>query len=112
MLFIGLIAGAGALISGSAYKRAKIADEAYAILPPPPNGCPPPPDDYQQQPEKVKGRDLKKAVEEAVKPHLERTVKLEKKLADAETLIKDLKVAAKLAPDNNEAAAKKKAGVK
>lgn len=90
-LLIGLASGAGASISFAAYRRAKIAASSALRLPPPP-------DDYKQ-PEKAKGRDSKKAVEEAVKPHLEQTAKLEKKLADAETLIKDLKVAARLAPE-------------
>jgi hypothetical protein len=86
-LFIALISGAGASIAYAKYKQTK-----------PLQGLPPPPDDYKQD-EQVKGRDLKKAVEEAVKPHLEQTTKLEKKLANAETLIQDLKTAARLAPE-------------
>ena len=90
-LFIALFSGAGACISYASYKRAKNSASSTLSLPPPP-------DDYKPT-GKVKGRDLKKAVEEAVKPHLEQTAKLEKKLAAAETLIKDLHVAAQLAPD-------------
>jgi hypothetical protein len=95
-LFIALFSGAGACISFAAYKHAKTA---ASNTPSSPLSSPPPPDDFKPT-GKVKGRDLKKAVEEAVKPHLEQTAKLEKKLADAETLIKDLKVASRLAPDS------------
>jgi len=103
-LFIALFSGAGASISYAAYKHAKIASDDIMILKEVGDlrSCPhlpPPPDDYEPPAEKAKGHNLKKAVEEAVKPHLEQAAKLEKKLADAETLIKDLRVAACLAPD-------------
>ena len=90
-LLIGLISGAGASISFAAYRRAKIAASSALRLPPPP-------DDYKQ-PEKVKGRDLKKAVEEAVKPHVERAGKLEAELEKTNQLVEDLKTAAQLAPE-------------
>jgi hypothetical protein len=102
-LFIALFSGAGACISYASYKRAKNSASSTLSLPPPP-------DDFPTG--KVKGRDLKKAVEEAVKPHLEQTAKLEKKLADAETLIKDLHVAGRLAPDIETVEAKAKEEVK
>lgn len=79
LLFTALITGAGACIAYFFYKNAK------ALIP------------NMEFP--VKGRDLKKAVEEAIKPHMEQASKLERKLANAETVIKDLQVAIKLKPD-------------
>jgi hypothetical protein len=74
LLFIGLISSAGAAFSFRTYRSTKTVFSSPAS----PN---------------------KKTLEEAVKPVLEENIMLKKKLAEAETLFRDLKIAKKLAPE-------------
>lgn len=103
-LFIGLISGAGALLSYASYKRAKNSalntpSSPLSLSPPDSDARVPDIPEVFEEASKVKGRDLKKAVEEAVKPHVERVGKLEAELEKTNQLVADLKTAAQLAPE-------------
>jgi len=78
-LLIAVVAGAGASISYNAYKH---VDPKLGNLT-----------------EQAENKDFKKEIEEAVKPHLEQTIQLKQKVAEQENIIKDLKVAVNLAPE-------------
>ena len=95
LLFIALICGAGASLSFAAYRRAKIAALKSPL-----------------KTVDVKGRGLKKAVEKAIKPHMERADKLEAELAKTNQLVADLKTAAELAPEPKGCGEQKKRGKK
>jgi hypothetical protein len=85
-LLIALISGAGASFTYIAYRKTDATE------------LPPPPDDLFLL-DNCQDKTLKKTIEEAIQPHLEKTAELNHQLAEKETKIKDLQVALSLAPE-------------